>query len=313
MSLRRALTEAGGTQAPSTRGAWLHELLLDELRQGARELAQPRSGKDHPVVVAFAAGDGRLLVALPVDAKLRADPAVVTDREWLLTAAAVGALIDVAGPPPPAAIADLLVTCGELEGFLVLGCPLAEPEPELAVYAYEEQAARIDRLRTSPAALPIGAFRGSQETLAPPVGAAHPLRVAEAIARFGGRPADRDDDVAGDDAVLALFEGSGGIARPHEDPDPARRIARRILQRLAGMGKWGGYHTEFAHLARGFAGNDRELAERVGEALLAGELLQEKPSVGQRHVYLNPKRAADIYALVERGELPRNLTLPYIS
>lgn len=310
MSLRRALTEAGGTQAPSTRGAWLHDLLLEELRTGVHELTQARSGKDHPVVVAFAAGDGMLLAALPIDAKLRADPAVVTDREWLLTAATVGALIDVTGPPPPGSIADLQLTCGELDGFLVLGYPQADPEPDVAVYAFEEQATELDRLRTSPSALPIGAFRGSQESLSPPVGAVHPLRVAEAIARFGGRPAERDDDVANDDQVLALFEGSGGVSRPHEDPDPARRVARRILQRLAGMGKWGGYHTEFAHLSRGFAGNDRELAERVGESLLSGGLLQEKPSVGQRHVYLNPKRAADIYALVERGEVPRNVTLP---
>ena len=57
------------------------------------------------------------------------------------------------------------------------------------------------------------------------------------------------------------------------------------------MGKWGGYHTEFAHLARGFAGNERALAEAVGEALLAAGLLAEKPSVGQRHVFLNPRRA----------------------
>ena len=77
--------------------------------------------------------------------------------------------------------------------------------------------------------------------------------------------------------------------RPHEDPDPGRRVARRILQRLDGMGKWGGYHTEFAHLARGFAGNDRALAQEVGEALLEAGLLAEKPSVGQRHVYLNPR------------------------
>ena len=55
----------------------------------------------------------------------------------------------------------------------------------------------------------------------------------------------------------------GGVARPHDDPDPARRVARRILQRLNGMGKWGGYHTDFAHLARGFAGNDRS-ARRGG-------------------------------------------------
>src|SRR6185312_790858 len=84
-----------------------------------------------------------------------------------------------------------------------------------------------------------------------------------------------------------------GIAHPHVVPDPARRVARRILQRLNGMGKWGGYHTEFAHLARGFAGNDRKLAEAVGEALLEAGLLAEKPSVGQRHVFLNPRRAAD--------------------
>ena len=60
------------------------------------------------------------------------------------------------------------------------------------------------------------------------------------------------------------------------------------------MGKWGGYHTDFAHLARGFAGNERALAQEVGEALLAAGLLAEKPSVGQRHVFLNPRRAADI-------------------
>ena len=75
------------------------------------------------------------------------------------------------------------------------------------------------------------------------------------------------------------------------------------------MGKWGGYHTEFAHLARGFAGNDRALAEEVGEALLASGLLAEKPSVGQRHVFLNPRRAADIHALIERGDMPADLRL----
>jgi hypothetical protein len=76
------------------------------------------------------------------------------------------------------------------------------------------------------------------------------------------------------------------------------------------MGKWGGYHTDFKHLARGFAGNDRQLAEEVGEALLEAGLLAEKPSVGQRHVFLNPRRAADIHAMIERGEVPRDLALP---
>jgi hypothetical protein len=107
-----------------------------------------------------------------------------------------------------------------------------------------------------------------------------------------------------------LGEGSGAVARPHDDPDPASRVARRILQRLDGMGKWGGYHTEFAHLARGFAGNDRALALRVGEALLEAGLLAEKPSVGQRHVFLNPRRAADIHRFVEDGTVPPGMHLP---
>jgi hypothetical protein len=87
-------------------------------------------------------------------------------------------------------------------------------------------------------------------------------------------------------------------------------VARRILQRLDGMGKWGGYHTEFAHLARGFAGNDRALALQAGEALLDSGLLAEKPSVGQRHVYLNPRRAAEIRRMIDTGELPSGMTLP---
>ena len=87
-------------------------------------------------------------------------------------------------------------------------------------------------------------------------------------------------------------------------------MARRILQRLNGMGKWGGYHTDFAHLARGFAGNDRQLAQAVGEALLADGLLAEKPSVGQRHVFLNPRRAADIHRMIETGAAPPGLKLP---
>jgi hypothetical protein len=113
-----------------------------------------------------------------------------------------------------------------------------------------------------------------------------------------------------EDAVLAALDATAGVARPHDDPDPARRVARRILQRLDGMGKWGGYHTDFAHLARGFAGNERALAEAVGEALLDAGLLAEKPSVGQRHVFLNPRRAGDIHALIERGEAPRDLRFP---
>ena len=90
-------------------------------------------------------------------------------------------------------------------------------------------------------------------------------------------------------------------------------MARRILQRLDGMGKWGGYHTEFAHLARGFAGNERALAEAVGEALLAPACWRRSRASGQRHMFLNPRRAGDIHALIERGEAPRRLRVALLS
>ncbi|MGI8623163.1 MAG: hypothetical protein ACR2NB_06675, partial [Solirubrobacteraceae bacterium] len=138
-----------------------------------------------------------------------------------------------------------------------------------------------------------------------------PLRVAEAVARLGGDPADPGAVEPLEDRLSKLLGDAADGVRPHEDPDPARRVARRILQRLNGMGKWGGYHTEFAHLPRGFAGNDRALAIEVGEALLAAGLLAEKPSVGQRHVFLNPRRAGDIHRMIETGALPGGLTLPF--
>jgi len=103
---------------------------------------------------------------------------------------------------------------------------------------------------------------------------------------------------------------AGAGPPPHDDPDPRRRVMRRILQRLDGMGKWGGYHTAVDHLARGFAGNERALAYEVGEELIAAGLLEQKPSVGQRHVYLNTRKAGEIRRLIDDGVLPPELTRP---
>ena len=176
--------------------------------------------------------------------------------------------------------------------------------------AFEEHAAAIARLRSRALAVPAHVLSEAADWRAP---IAQALRSAEAVARLGGRPADGDSVAAHEDAVLAIVQSDGAAnaaARPHDDPQPARRIARRILQRLHGMGKWGGYHTEFRHLSRGFAGNERALADDVGEALIAAGLLEQKPSVGQRHVFLNSRRAADIHALIDRGDVPPDLQLP---
>jgi hypothetical protein len=307
--LASALEDAGGTAAPRERLAQLRALLRDDLARSERELGLARSGREQPVIVAFAAAPDALLAVVPVAVALRADADAVSERSWLLAAATVGALIEIAQPPPPAAPGDLLLRCGELDGHLALRLPTAAQEDaELAVVAFEEQVAGVARLRAQALALPPDVLAEATDWRSP---IAQPLRSAEAIARFGGRPADPASVAEHEDAVLAALEmHDAGAARPHDDPQPARRIARRILQRLNGMGKWGGYHTDYRHLARGFAGNDRALADEVGEALLEAGLLSEKPSVGQRHVYLNPRRAADIHGLIERGAVPTDLRLP---
>jgi hypothetical protein len=299
--IEQTLGEAGGVDAPRERVAQLRDQLQRELDHGAQELAQARSGYDHPVLVAAAEHAGQGLVAVaPVPTALRADPEVVDERAWLVVAALVGALV-TAG-------AEGALTAGAALGHLAIAVQGRDADPELVALAFEEQVADIDRLRSRAIAVPAAVIE--PDDLKPPIGAAHPLNIALEVARRGGNPADPASIAEHEDAILALQATAQGATRPHDDPDPSKRVARRILQRLDGMGKWGGYHTEFSHLARGFAGNDRALAEAVGEALLSSGLLAEKPSVGQRHVFLNPRRAGDIRALIERGDLPRDLRLP---
>jgi hypothetical protein len=304
---------AGGAAAPTAATARLRDLLGAALRHGRDELALARSGYGEPVEVALALDGGGLLAATPAEAALRADPDAVGERTWLLVAATVAALVELGEAGPPAGAGDLGLTAGELPGGHLL---LAYPAPgvdeatleELGPLAFDEHAAAIDRLRARAVVVPARLL-GDHDTR-PPIGAGHPLRIAEAVARLGGRPESPASVEEHEDAVLSLLAPSGRVPSPHEDPDPARRVARRILQRLDGMGKWGGYHTDVAHLPRGFAGNDRALAIEVGEALLAAGLLAEKPSVGQRHVFLNPRRAADIHRFVEQGTPPPGVRLP---
>jgi hypothetical protein len=297
-----ALAEAGGVEAPRERAGQLRTLLARELEHGAAELALARSGYEHPVVVAVAARADGLLAVVPVAPELRVDPDVVDERAWLLAAAALGALVEASAPGE--------LTAGTFDGALALHVASADADAELVPLAFEDQVAPVDRLRARALAVPAAVLDDAAD-LRTPIGGAHPLRVALEVARLGGRPADPASLAEHEDAVLAVLEAAQpSVSRPHDDPEPSRRVARRILQRLDGMGKWGGYHTDFNHLARGFAGNDRALADEVGEALLLSGLLAEKPSVGQRHVFLNPRRAGDIRGLIERGDLPADLTLP---
>lgn len=307
------LADAGGLRAPRDRAAQIRAELLDGLTAGASELELTRSGYETPVPVALAAFGEALLAIAPVDPALRADPNAANDRAWTLVAVLVGALVEGAAAMAAGAAQDLALHAGEWEGWLTLAFPVAAEDVliavELAVESFEEAVADVDRLKARAYAVPTLAL-GDVGELRHPIGELHPLRIAEAVARFGGRPADARSIEQHEEAVLTVLDPTPEVARPHEEADPSLRVARRMLQRLMGMGKWGGYHTEIAHLARGFAGHDRALALAIGERLVNVGLLVEKQSVHQRHVRLNPRRVAEIHALVDRGELPRGLELP---
>lgn len=313
--LGSVLSEAGGIRAARDRVAQIRAELLDALADGAHELELPRSGyaPGAPVPVAIAAAKDRLLAVAPVTPALRADPDAVVERGWVLVAALVGALVEGAEAMAPSDADDLALRAGSWDGWLAFAFPFPGGDlfehVEYAVEFFPDHLEPVDRLRATAYGVPA-AVLADIEDLRAPIGELHPLRIAEAVARFGGQPADAASLRAHDEEVISLLDPTSDVARPHDDRDRGRRVARRILQRLMGMGKWGGYHTEISHLARGFAGHDRALALAIGERLLEAGLLQEKPSVGQRHVFLNPRRAAEIHALVERGETPRGLELP---
>lgn len=139
----------------------------------------------------------------------------------------------------------------------------------------------------------------------------HPVEVALSLAEHG-QPIESDRypaamvdnlrtwGLAGTPPPPSAPGAPPGIA---DDPCPRRRHARRVLQRLLRMGKVGtGYHTAVDHLYRGAPADQRRDALEVGEALIRAGLLGEKPSVGQRHVYLRREALPAIHALIERGE-----------
>lgn len=209
----------------------------------------------------------------------------------------------------------------EWHGFTGLIAP--EMDTEVAAYALEDLHPAPSRAAVAalPPDRPVTGPAIPLSRIPPPGGdgiqalahelSVHPVRVALTLIGHG-QLADEPDYPA--ELVSALREwGCVGEPPPEEpeepnleiaaDPCPRRRHARKVLQRLLRMGKVGpGYHTEFDHLYRGAPPNERQQALEVGEALLRAGLLGEKPSVGQRHVYLRREALPEIHRLIERGE-----------
>jgi hypothetical protein len=263
----------------------------------SRLLREPRPG---PTAVLVAELPGAVAVVLPLQPDEDSGPAAGRVRR--LGAAAAGALVTAGGLRPPSSGAETALEAHAHRELLALVLEVDEPAETtgLVELALEEQSQALDRVRLRPLIV-VGAVPLD------PIAAPAWLWRAEMAGRLGARPgaARLPDDV---EQALDALEASrpapppAGVGPPHADPVPARRALRRILQRLDGMGKYGGFHTEFRHLARGFAGGERALALAAGEALLRAGLLVEKPSVGQRHVSLVAARTAEIRRLVETGE-----------
>ena len=151
------LDACGGAAAPPSAAARLREVLAEALRAGRAELAKPRSGKQSPVQVAIALQGGHLVAATPAPAALRADPDAAADREWLLAAAVVGTLVELAEAGPPGGLGDLRLRAGELGGgFLVLAFPATEFDPEFVALFEEQVAARGPAARDRAGACPRG-------------------------------------------------------------------------------------------------------------------------------------------------------------
>ncbi|MFN8109581.1 MAG: hypothetical protein U0Y82_07010 [Thermoleophilia bacterium] len=265
-------------------------------------------------VWAGALDDGTAVWVVPVRA---ADAAVFAPRgPATVLVRSLGAAIDAGADPKGVRFLDWM-------GWVALAVPGAEADlAGLALTERHPDAQRVrvarlpDGLPGDPAELDLGTPRpGTGSPLVPLAEAvdAHPVEVAlTLLAR--GVPVEGDDvrpELVGHLRGWGLWgdpEAGGGdevpAAPPTIDGDPCwrRRHARRVLQRLLRLGKvGGGFHTAFDHLYRGAPADQRHEALEVGEALLRAGLLGEKPSVGQRHVYLRREALPAIHALIERG------------
>jgi hypothetical protein len=275
------------------------EAILEMLAEDALRVTSPRPTGLR--CFASATGEGVALVA-----PARVDDVARGGRARKLASCVAGALTAADGLGVPRAdTGELDLEAAIWHGFVALRVATSDPGEvlELLPLSLDEQATHLDRMEPVAVTVPPGSLDDTD-----PI-AADWLARAELVARLDGFSAATRLDPA----VASALETYHALLRTdvpaesessaHDDPSPERRVLRRILRRLDGMGKYGGYHTEFSHLARGFPGHERALALEAGEALLRAGILAEKPSVGQRHVSLVAARTEDIKRLIAGSEV----------
>jgi len=305
--LTRPLAEVAMTRPEWERGD-VDEAIVATLRLSASS-AHARA----PVAWAWAGSDidGVPIVLLPVVARdvmrfAPVGPVRILTRSYA-AAVSAGASIDRIGVFEWNGLAGLRLPGADLSVFAL---DWADAHPAPTVTDAEEIPAEIAvdsgvAVRLSPPASPAATGLG---TLARTL-RTHPLRFVPVLWEQGWR---LDEDAYPDDVIEALrHRGFEGPEEPEDepsqaiddDPDPRRRIARRLVRRLLHKGKIGPtHHTAFDHIAHGVAPQNRADAYGVGEALVRAGYLGEKPSVGQRHVFLRREALSEIHAFIATGE-----------
>jgi len=71
-------------------------------------------------------------------------------------------------------------------------------------------------------------------------------------------------------------------------------VKAKILFKLARRRNWGGSHTAFDNLKKGFKPKEHEFVSDAADELIKENLLFKKPTGYGLHISLNPERAKEI-------------------
>lgn len=81
-----------------------------------------------------------------------------------------------------------------------------------------------------------------------------------------------------------------------------RIIRKIIIRKLLYLNKWGGNHTNFDNMPKGFPGHARGEVKDVAKALIKENILLAKPTSYGLEVSLNPDKKKEIEALMNYSE-----------
>lgn len=77
-------------------------------------------------------------------------------------------------------------------------------------------------------------------------------------------------------------------------------LEARILHKLARQRRWGGKHTSFDNLQKGFPSHIGKQVKDIGRELLKANLLLSKPTAYGLEICLNPRMKKEIIELIEK-------------